>query len=90
MLDFSLHKLFLESTEVGPFPREMRQTWTRAREEASQNYGISESDGQEEWSRLGSLADPTPATVRNRGAAERKRSGRVQAMMETPIAQRQP
>jgi hypothetical protein len=73
--------MFLESTEVGPFPREMQHTWTEMREEAARNYGIGESDGQEEWNRLGSLVDPTPATVRNRGAAERKRNGRVEAVM---------
>jgi hypothetical protein len=84
--DGHMNTMFLESTEVGPFPREMRQAWTMAREEAARNYGITKCDGQEEWNILGSLADPSPATVRNRGAAERKRSGRVEAVMD----QRQP
>ncbi len=38
---------------------------------------------------MGPLADPTLATVRNRGAAEKKK-GRVQATMETPRDRRQP
>ncbi len=79
---------FLNSTEVGPFPKEMRHAWTMLREEAATNYGIGESDGQEEWRKMGPLADPSPATVRNIGVAERKKAGRVQAFMTTPGPQR--
>ena len=42
---------FLGATEVGPFPEEMRQAWTRARQEAPENYGMVEGDGQDEWKR---------------------------------------
>ncbi len=43
------------------------------REEAVGNYEIGEEDQEEEVRlRLGPLAEPTPAGVRNRGAAERK------------------
>jgi len=80
---------FLESTEVGPFPREMRQAWTRTREEAAENYGIGEGDGPDEWSKMGPMADPSPATVKNKEAAERKKQRRVEAFMTTPRPQRQ-
>jgi len=60
---------FLEATEVGPFPREMQQAWTRTRQEVVDNYGIVDGDGQDEWSRLGPMAEPTPATFGNGEAA---------------------
>jgi hypothetical protein len=72
---------FMGATKVGPFPEEMRQAWTKTRQEAVENYGIVEGDGQDEWKRLGPMADPTPATHRNRGAAERKTRRRVEASM---------
>jgi hypothetical protein len=31
---------FLESHDIGPYPREMRRAWTMIREEAIANYGI--------------------------------------------------
>jgi hypothetical protein len=41
---------FMEATEIGPFPREMQQAWTRTREEVAENYGIVEGDGHDAWS----------------------------------------
>jgi hypothetical protein len=67
----------------------MQQAWTRTRHEVAKNYTIGEGDGQDEWSRLGPMVDPTPATVRNRGAAERKTKRRVEAFTATPRTQRQ-
>ncbi len=66
---------FLEATEVGPYPREMQRAWSTMREEARNNYGISEADQEDEANkRMGPLVEPTPAGVRNRGAAERKKT----------------
>jgi hypothetical protein len=80
---------FLEATGIGPFPREMQQTWTKMRQEAIENYGLVEGEDQEEWNRLGPMMEPTPAAVRNRGAAERKTRRRVEAYMATPENRRQ-
>jgi hypothetical protein len=76
--------MFLEATGVGPFPREMQQAWTKMRQEAIENYGLVEEEDRDEWGRLGPVMEPTPATIRNRGAAERKARGRVEAYMTTP------
>jgi hypothetical protein len=75
---------FLGATEIGPFLKEMQQAWTKMRQETIENYGLVEGDDQEEWSRLGPLMEPRPATVRNRGAAERKTRRRVEAYMAAP------
>ena len=80
---------FLEATEVGPCSRDMQQAWARTRQEVAENYGIVDGDGQDEWSRLGPMAEPTPATVRNRGAAARKTNRRVEAFAATPMPRRQ-
>jgi len=81
--------LFLEATEIGPFPRaEMQQTWARTREEVAENYDLGEGDVQNEWSKMGPMADPTPATVRNIGAVERKQQIRLEAFMATPRSHR--
>jgi hypothetical protein len=73
---------FLEATGVGPYPGEMQRARDELRNEAAVNYGLEE-DAQSEEARdkLGALAEPTPSTVRNRGAAERKKIGGVQAFM---------
>ena len=80
---------FLEATKIGPFPREMQQAWARTREEVAENYGIVEGDRHDEWSKMGPMADPAPATIINRGAAERKQRRRVEAFMATARTQRQ-
>jgi hypothetical protein len=80
---------FLEAIEIGPFPREMEQAWARTRQKVAENYSIVEGDGQDEWSKMGPMADPTPAIIRNRGAAERKKRRRVEAFMTTPRSRRQ-
>ncbi len=63
---------FLVATEVGPYPESMKRAWTRIRQEASINYGIEGKKGLDDWHKMGPLAETTLATVRNRGAAERK------------------
>jgi hypothetical protein len=73
--------MFLEATEVGPYPESMQRAWTTLREEATINYGIEGEEGSEDWARMGPLAETTPATVRNRGATERR--GRRRAHEET-------
>ena len=78
----------LEATEIGPFLRENQQAWTRTREEVAENYGIVEGDGHDAWSKTGPMADPTPATVRNIGAVERKQQIRLEAFMATPRSHR--
>ncbi len=40
------------------------------------NYGLTERSEQEEWVKLGPLAEPTPADKKNRGAADRRRGRR--------------
>jgi hypothetical protein len=55
---------FLVSTEIGPFPREMQQAWSKMREEAIENYGLVEGEDHEEWSRLGPMMEPTPTAVK--------------------------
>ena len=80
---------FLVAMEIGPFPREIQQAWTKMRQEAIENYGMVEGEDQEEFSRLGPLMEPTPATVKNRGAAERKTRRRVEAYMTAPENQGQ-
>ena len=50
------------------------------RDEAGKNYGLHEEFQEEEArERMGPLAEPTPAMIRNRGAAKRKKTGRVEA-----------
>jgi hypothetical protein len=63
------NKQFLKATEVGPYPMGIPNSWTKTREEATNNYGI---EGSAEWDKLGPLAEPTPASARNKGAVERK------------------
>ena len=87
--DGHMNTQFLGATEVGPFPKEMQQAWTRTRLEAAKNYGLEDGDGQDEWNRLGLMVEPTPATVKNRGAAERKTRRRVEASTTTLTNQRQ-
>jgi hypothetical protein len=59
------------------------------RQEAIENYGIVEGDDQDEWNRLGPMVEPTRATARNMGAAERKTRRRVEASTTSPWNQRQ-
>ncbi len=69
----------LTATGVGPYPVEMQNAWEAMREEAMFNYGFEEGTTEEEArQKMGPLADPTPAGVRNRGAAERKKPRRAE------------
>jgi hypothetical protein len=73
---------FLQATSVGPFPKEMQKAWDVMRDEAADNYGSRDGFEEEEAAvRMGPLAAPTPAAVRNRGAAERMKSSRVHALV---------
>ncbi len=40
---------------------------------AMENYGLREGSDQEEWGKMGSLAEPTLANAKNRGATDRRR-----------------
>ena len=76
------------STAVGPYPGEMQAAWDALRDEAAANYGMEEGWREETArDRLGPLAERTPAGVRNRGAAERKKARREDA--ELPVGDRQ-
>ena len=75
-----MNSQFLRSTTVGPYPREMQAAWDVLRDEAAANYGLGEGWREEAArERMGLLAERTPAGVRNRGAAERKRARRGEA-----------
>ena len=63
---------FLEATDVGPYPNQYRKAWTTTRDEAMENLEVRDDPEQEGWERMGPLAEPTPAYVMNRGAAERR------------------
>ena len=58
---------------IGPYPEAVRKAWKHIKTEAMQNHGLREGSEQEEWLRLGPLAEPTPANAKNRGAAKRRR-----------------
>jgi hypothetical protein len=69
----------LEATGIGPYPKEMQKAWNELRDEAADNYGFQEGfDEEEAREKMGPLAEPTPAVIRNRGAAERKTSRRAE------------
>ena len=64
---------FLEATGIIPYPKEMQKAWDELRDEAGDNYGFHEGFQEEEArEKMGTLAEPTPAMIRNRGAPERK------------------
>ena len=63
---------FLRARNIGPFPESIGKAWTHIRTEVMQNHGLREGSEQEEWQRLGPLAQPTPANTKNRGAAHRR------------------
>jgi len=69
----NMNTQFLQATSEGPFPKEMQKAWDVMRDEAANNYGLRYGYEEEEAAvRIGPLAAPTPATVRNIGAACRK------------------
>jgi len=43
---------------------------------AMENCGLREGSDQEEWGKLGPLAEPTPSNAKNKGAADRRRRRR--------------
>ena len=49
------------------------EAWTQVGREAMENYGLTEGSDQEEWGKMGPLAEPTPANAKNKGAADRRR-----------------
>ncbi len=74
---------FLAATRIGLDPRGMQRAWDELRGEATDNYGFRAGIHDEEArEKLGSLAEPTPATIRNIGAVERKEPRGVQAFVE--------
>ncbi len=74
---------FLAATGIGPYPREMQRAWDELRDETADNYGLRAGVQDEEAKeKLRPLAEPRPAIVRNRGAAERKKTRGVEAFME--------
>ena len=71
---------FMEATTIGPYPREMHKAWDTLMDEAAVNYGFREGFQEDEArERMGPLAEPTPAMVRNKGATKRKRARRGEA-----------
>ncbi len=73
---------FLQATSVGPFPKEMHKAWDVMRDEAADNYGFRDGFEEEEAAvRMGPLAAPTPAALKNKGAAKRMKSSRVEALV---------
>jgi len=59
----------LRATTVGPYPSEMQKASEVLRDEAAANYGFQEGFREDEArERMGPLAEPTPAGIRNRGA----------------------
>jgi len=64
---------FPGATNVGSYPGACMRAWKSARDEAMQILGLRDDPEQEGWEKMGPLADPTPASVKNRGAAERRR-----------------
>ena len=66
----------LQATDMGPYPREVQYAWRHASLDATHNLGLNLLSSPDEWGKLGPLANETPAEVRNRGAAERKRPKR--------------
>jgi len=64
---------FLHATTLGPYPREIQYAWRHARLDAAHNIGLTLLSSADERGKLGPLASETPADVRIRGAAERKR-----------------
>jgi hypothetical protein len=72
---------FLGASGIGPYPREMQRAWDVLRDETGENYGFQEEFQEEEArERMGPMAEPTPTVIRNRGAADRKKTGRVEAV----------
>jgi len=73
---------FLEATGIRPYPWEMQRAWGVLRDEAGDNYGFKGGFQEEEArEKMGPLAEPTPAVIRNRGAAERKKTRRMEAVV---------
>ena len=65
--------MFLDSKRIGPYPTACRQTWEHLRLDAAYIYGLIILSSLEEGGKLGPLAHLTPANIKNRGAAERKK-----------------
>jgi len=63
---------FLGADNIGPFPEENWEAWTKIRKEAMDNYGMVERSNREKWGKLGPLAGDTPANAKNRGATNRR------------------
>jgi hypothetical protein len=69
-------KHFLGAENIGPFPEATWEAWTKIGKEAMGNYGPVERSDQEEWGKLGPLAEATPANAKNRGASNKRRRRR--------------
>jgi hypothetical protein len=60
----------------------MQKAWDVMRDEATDAYNLRDGFEEEEATmRMGPLAAPTPAVVKNIGAAERMKSSRVEALV---------
>ena len=64
---------FLGAKNIGPSPEACREAWAQIKMEAMENCDLTEGEEQEEWGKLGPLAESTPANAKNRGAADRRR-----------------
>ncbi len=63
----NINEKFMGADNIGPFPNASREAWTHIRKEAMDNYGLTERSEQEEWAKLGPLAEPTPANAKKTG-----------------------
>ena len=62
---------------IWPFLEASKEAWTQIRKEAMENYGLTERSDQEEWGKLGPLAEPTPTNAKKQGSGgHEKKAGR--------------
>ena len=60
----------------------MQEAWDELRDEVADNFGFQEGFQEEEArEEIGPLEELTPAMIRNRGAAKRKKTKRVEALV---------
>ena len=69
---------FPEAENIGPFPEAAREAWAQIRNEAMENYGLTDSSDQEECGKLGPLTEATPANAKNKGAPNKRRPRRIE------------
>ncbi len=64
---------FLREENIGPFPQAAKEAWKQIKKEAMDNYGMLEGMDHEGRGKIGSLAEATPANLKNRGASNKRR-----------------